>query len=944
MLLCRKLLNLMKQKLLFITILFTAFCFAQSKSVIKGKIIDKDLNNAPLAFANVSIKGSSNGVTTNENGEYSLSLPSGEYVVVFSFIGYETVEKIIDLKPNQTIELNVSLGSGGYKLDDVVIKNVKKRNTETAILTEIKEAKQVVSAISAEQMSKGTDGNAAQAIQRIPGITIVDGKFVMIRGLSERYNNVLINGSLAPSTEIDKRTFSFDLVPTGLLDKMVIYKTGSADKPGDFSGGIISLNTIENTSDFTKFDVSFGYRSKTTFNDYLQSEGSNTDFVGIDNTFRPLPSSFPTTSQLNNSAATSQLRVDAARSLPNNFDTNSSNAFLDNSTGFSLGRKINLGKIKLYSVNALNYATSYQSFARSFRRYNFLNAGETRPTDWFVFNDMNFQQEVRITALSNWSLKTNNSKFTFKNLFNQIGENETTIREGINFNQQANNALKNYMYAFKSRSIYMGQLNGEHQINSNNNLDWVVGYNYIRESEPDLRRFRTFKDVNSTSNNYTFQDPSSSNLFSGRYYGNLREFSANNGVNYTYTINRDSETEERSPIKIKAGYLADYKFRIFKSRYVSYVLKDYLTSTRKDELRNLPLATIFSNENINNQNGWVLEEGTKPDDSYKADNTLLSGYINTELPLGRFDINMGVRLENNTQKLRAFSNGNPVNVDNPVTSILPSLNIGYNINEKSLVRVAYSRTVNRPEFREIAPFLFYDFEYEVLKFGNADLKVATIDNIDFRYEWYPSKGETISFGGFYKKFTNPIEQIIQRTAEDPSFNFKNATSAVNYGAELEIKKSFKNITNIPIINRLSININASYIFSEVDLGAVAQSQDSKRALQGQSPYIINGALGYEDEKGLGINVIYNRFGNRIFSVGDDAFNTYYEIERNQLDATISKKFKKLKVKLGLQNLLNDPFKLMEDSNRDNKINNANDNVISSFRRGSLYTLGFSYNL
>lgn len=934
----------MKQKLLFITILFTAFSFAQTKSVIKGKITDKDMNNAPLAFANVSVKGSSNGVTTNEKGEYSISLPSGEYVVVFSFIGYETIEKIIDLKPNQTIELNVALGSGGYKLDDVVIKSVKKRNTETAILTEIKEAKQVVSAISAEQMAKGTDGNAAQAIQRIPGITIVDGKFVMIRGLSERYNNVLINGSLAPSTEIDKRTFSFDLVPTGLLDKMVIYKTGSADKPGDFSGGIISLNTIESTSDFTKFDISFGYRSKTTFNDYLQSEGSNTDFVGIDNSFRPLPSSFPTTSQLNNSAATSQLRVDAARSLPNNFDTNSSNAFLDNSTGFSLGRKINLGNTKIYSVNALNYSTSYQSFSRSFRRYNFLNAGETRPTDWFTFNDMNYQQEVRITALSNWSLKTAKSKFTFKNLFNQIGENETTIREGINFNQQANNTLKNYMYAYKSRSIYMGQLNGDHNLNSNNNIDWVVGYNYIRENEPDLRRFRTFKDVNSTSDNYTFQDPSSSNLFSGRYYGNLREFSANNGVNYTYTINRDSETEERSPIKIKAGYLADYKFRIFKSRYVSYVLKDYLTSARKDELRNLPLSTIFSNENINNQNGWVLEEGTKPDDSYKADNTLLSGYINTELPLGKFDINMGVRIENNTQKLRAFSNGNPVNVDNPVTSILPSLNIGYNINEKSLVRAAYSRTVNRPEFREIAPFLFYDFEYEVLKFGNADLKVATIDNIDFRYEWYPSKGETISFGGFYKKFTNPIEQIIQRTAEDPSFNFKNATSAVNYGAELEIKKSFKDLTNIPILNRLSININASYIFSEVDLGAAAQSQDSKRALQGQSPYIINGALGYEDEKGLGINLIYNRFGNRIFSVGDDAFNTYYEIERNQLDATISKKFKKLKVKLGLQNILNDPFKLMEDSNRDNKINKANDNVISSFRRGALYTLGFSYNL
>ncbi len=934
----------MKIKLLLFTLFVAALGFAQSKGTIKGVITDKEANNIPLAFANASIKGTTTGVTTNDRGEYALSLSPGDYTVVFSFVGYESIEKPIKIKAGESIELNVALGSGGYKLEDVVIKSVKKRNTETAVMLEIKEAKQVVNAISAEQMSKGTDGNAAQAIQRVPGTTIVDGKFVMIRGLSERYNNVLINGSLAPSTEIDKRTFSFDLVPTGLLDKMMIYKTGSADKPGDFAGGVIGLNTIESTTDFTKIDVNFGYRTGTSFQDYFQSEGSDTDFLGFDKNFRPLPSSFPTTTQLNNSAATSQLRVDAARSLPNNFDTNKSEAFLDSSFGLSLGRKIKLGSNKLYTVNALSYSTNYQTYDRSFRRYNFLNAGESRPTDWFVFNDQTFQQEVRFTVLSNWMFKTAKSKFTFKNLFNQIGENETTIREGINFNQQANNALKNYLYGYKSRSIYMGQLNGDHKFNSSNNLDWVIGYNYIEENEPDLRRFRTFRDVATPEANYTFQDPSSSNLFSGRYYGNLREFSANNGVNYTYTINRDTNEEEFAPIKIKVGYLADYKFRIFKSRYVSYILKDYLTAARKDELRNLPLSTIFSNENINNQDGWVLEEGTKPDDSYKADNTLLAGYINSEIPLGKFDINVGVRLENNTQQLRAFSNGNPVAVDNPVTSVLPSLNIGYNFNEKSLLRLAYSRTVNRPEFREIAPFLFYDFEYEVLKFGNEDLEVATIDNIDFRYEWYPNKGETISVGGFYKKFDNPIEQIIQRTAEDPSFNFKNAKSAVNYGVELEVKKSFKELTQNPILSRLSVNLNASYIFSEVDLGDAAQSQDRKRALQGQSPYIINGALGYEDEKGLGINLIYNRFGNRIFSVGDDAFNTYYEIERDQLDATISKKFEKFKVKLGVQNIINAPFKLMEDSNRDNKIDSSNDNTISSFRRGVLFSFGLSYNL
>jgi hypothetical protein len=933
----------MKLKLIVAFLFTTVLSFAQNKGTITGTLTDKDLNNEILPFANVSIKGTNIGVTTDETGKYTISIDAGSYTIQFSFLGYETIEEKVEVKAGETVTINKALGSGSYKLDDVVVKSVKRRNTETAIMLEIKEAKQVVSAISSEQMSKGTDGNAAQAIQRVPGITIVDGKFVMIRGLSERYNNVIVNGSIAPSTEIDKRTFSFDLVPTSLLDKMVIYKTGSADKPGDFAGGVIGLSTIESTTDFTKVDMNFGYRLGTTFDDYLQSDGSDTDFIGIDNTFRPLPSSFPTTSQLTNSAPTSLLRVNAAHSLPNNFDTNKSEAFFDSGIGFSLGRKINIGSNKIYSVNALSYSTNYQSYDRSFRRYNFLNAGENRPTDWFVFNDKTYQEEVRLTVLSNWMFKTAKSKFTFKNLFNQIGENETTIREGINFNQQANNMLKNYLFGYKSRSIYMGQLNGEHNLN-NNNIDWVIGYNYIEENEPDLRRFRTFQDVNTPNANYTFQDPSSSNLFSGRYYGNLREFSANNGLNYTYTLNRDTTDEEIAPIKIKVGYLADYKFRIFKSRYVSYILKDYLTAARKDELRNLPLATIFSNDNINNQNGWVIEEGTKPDDSYKADNILLAGYINADLPLGKFDINVGVRLENNNQQLRAFSNGNPVAVNNPVTSVLPSLNIGYNFNEKSLLRLAYSRTVNRPEFREIAPFLFYDFEYEVLKFGNENLKVANIDNIDFRYEWYPAKGETISFGGFLKSFDNPIEQIIQRTAEDPSFNFKNANSAINYGVELELRKSLKDITSIPILNRLTFNVNASYIFSEIDLGDAAQSQDKKRALQGQSPYIINGALGYEDEKGLSFNMVYNRFGNRIFSVGDDAFNTYYEISRDQLDATISKKFKKLKVKLGCQNIINAPFKLMEDSNRDNKINSKNDNTISSLRRGALFSLGLSYNL
>ncbi len=264
----------MKFYFLFIALLIGTFSYSQSKGKVTGIITDADLNNEAMPFVNIMIKGTTNGTATDMDGKYELTVNTGKNILVISFVGYETVEVPFEVQANQTVTINKSIGSGSVKLEDIVVENNRKRNTETSIMMEIKEAKQVVSAISAEQMSKGTDGNAAEAVQRVPGITIVDGKFVMIRGLSERYNNVLLNGSIAPSTEIDKRTFAFDLISTSTLDKMVIYKTGSAEMPGDFAGGIISVSTAESPVEFTKVDVGFGYRPGTTFDSYFQSEGS----------------------------------------------------------------------------------------------------------------------------------------------------------------------------------------------------------------------------------------------------------------------------------------------------------------------------------------------------------------------------------------------------------------------------------------------------------------------------------------------------------------------------------------------------------------------------------------------------------------------------------------------------------------------------------------------
>lgn len=933
----------MSIRLTFIALLIFSISYGQSKGTIKGVITDKETNNAPLPFANVSIKGTSINTTTNEKGEYILKIEPGAYKIEFSFIGYENVEVPVTVKDGAIVEVNISLGSGGYQLKDVVIQNVRRKNTETALVMEMKEAKQVISAISAEQMKKGTDNNAAEAMQRVPGVTIVNGRYVMIRGLSQRYNNVLINNALAPSTEVDLRTFSFDLIPTQALDKLVVYKTGSANLPGDFAGGIIEVTTSENTKEFTKAQIGFGFVNGTTFNDYLQSEGSDTDFLGFDDGFRQLPSSFPSTSVLQASGRSSQLRVDAAHSLQNNFDTENSTAFLDTRVSMGLGRNFNIGSVRVNSTNIFGQSTQYQYFQRSFNRYFTLNEGQDRPQDWLDYLDESQAKKSRITILSNWNFKFNDKNtIKFKNLFNQIGQNETIIRNGYNYQQGPDNIYKNYALSYNQRFIYTGQLEGIHKLDEKNKLDWVIGFNSVNDITPDLRRFRTFRDINSSNPNFTIIDPPSSNLFdNSRYFGESKEFNIGNGVNYTYTLERIKGDEEFEPIKLKAGYYIDYRSKEFNSRYFSYLVPGYVSTDRAIELKNLPLSDVFNNQNVNATDGWVIEEGTRPIDSFSGTNLYGAGYVMAELPLGKFDVTAGVRLEHNVQNLSARDDFEDKSVEKATTFVLPSLNVAYALNEKNLLRFAYSRTLNRPEFREIAPFLFYDFVYDRGIEGRP-LEVATIDNFDLRYEIYPRKGETMSFGLFYKSFKNPVELVAQITTEQPQFFYKNADKAQNAGVEIEFRKSFSELFSSPFLQRFSTNINAAYIISEVNLGNVT-SQQADRALQGQSPYIINVALGYEDkDKGLSANLIYNRFGDRIDTVGDILFPTIYELSRDNIDFTISKDIKNITVKLGIQDLLNSPYRLFEDSNRDEKIN-SRDNVVSNFKRGTMFNLDLTYN-
>jgi outer membrane receptor for ferrienterochelin and colicin len=926
-------------------VLFTLGLFAQKTATFSGTILEES-SKETIIGANVSFMGSSLGATTDFDGMFIVrGIPAGSYDIEITSIGLEAIVlKNVTFAEGEAKTLNIVMKEATQLLNEVTIVEYKKTNTEAAVLLEVKNAKSVVSAISSQQITKSQDNNAAQVMQRVPGVTIVENRFVMIRGLSERYNNVMINNVIAPSTEVNRRTFSFDLISSGSLDRMMIYKSGAPDLPGDFAGGVIKIFTVDNVEEnFTNVKLGLGYRVGTTGRDFYQSEGSATDFLGFDNGFRRLPGDFMSTRRFQNLPRNAQERRTEALKLENNWDTQKTMAMPNYSLGFGLGRtwKLSRGRT-LSTINTIDYSSSYQTYQRDFFRYFEWEDRDQPILKRFQFEDNVNQKDARISILSVWNYRINDKhRIKFKNLFNQIGENETILRSGEDFIQRPLDDLKSYLLGYRSRSIYSGQMEGTHELrNENEQLNWVIGGSYLREIEPDLRRFRTYRRKNDEGN-FTIIDPPSSNLFdTGRYFGSLNEFSVNHGLSYNNAWNNLLEG-----LTVKAGYYADYRRRQFDSRYFSFLYPGFSDPRVLDSLSRLPLDQVFAPDNIQPVNGWVMEEGTRPIDSYTAFNALGAGYVGFELPISRFNINGGLRTEYNILGMTSRDDFGPIEVNNPVLSFLPFLNTGYSINAKNIIRLAYGRTVNRPEFRELAPFLFYDYNLAAGRIGNPNLQSATIDNLDLRYEMYPRPGETFSIGAFYKYFTNPIENRTIVTTEEPQFSYINSDMARNYGLELELRKSFKGMTNSAFIDNFSINANASLIFSEVDLGeGVAQVQDRFRPLQGQSPYIVNTALYYEDvDHGLSISAVYNVFGSRIFSVGDVNFPMIYELPRNSMDISIRKTFGRVTYKLGVQDIFNARYRFYQDSNRDNKIT-GDDHAIFTHRLGQLINLTATYKL
>jgi hypothetical protein len=923
----------MFKKLFFLITLISNGLYAQMGS-ISGQVLEKNQAAGAAIGATIKIEGLNLASITDMDGNFKLNkIPAGRYKITASYIGFNTatVDNII-VSDNQNTVVNISLEEANTKLDELVVKSQRLTFTDVSLINEIKEFKQIANGISGQQIQKSQDRDAAAVVRRITGVSIFDDRFIIIRGINERYNTVLLNDLITSSTEVDSKAFSFDQIPSSAIDRMHIFKSTSADLPGDVSGGAVKIYTKTVADENAlSIGISTGFRPNLTFQNRIVQSGGSTDWLGFDNGQRALPEAFPSRNSIALGAGSEAVIANFRKLQPfYNVKEISVSPDLRFNVNYSHNWNLKNGR-KLSNTSFLNYSNSKVGFLNEQNRYAFDRSVERS------FTDNVFSNNVRIGAMSNWALILPKSKFEFRNLISQMSFNETIFRTGFNENVDLNNAALRY----EQRTISNTQLAGTHDINRSTILKWATGLGYTYKVEPDYRRFSRSK-AKGSSDPFTFdlqQSESPTLQQAARSFSYLDEIMVNTRIDLNKTIKNKKNDEN---IEIKTGAYADYKSRLFNNKWYGLVnpnrigLDDKLTQSEPEK--------FFDPSNLSKEKIYYAV-GTNYEDQYVAENQYMAAYASASYPISKqVSLYGGLRSEYNVQQLnsRERGSGNKFEINNPQFNLLPSSNLTYKINSKHLLRAAYAQTVNRPEFRELAPFTYYDFAYDVTRTGfiptaeNKELKNAIIQNFDLRYEYYPSDGEVISVAVFNKTFKNPIEAKLFYNGSNVAFTVTNADFAYTRGIEVELRsKLSQNLTAL---------LNGSLIKSNVR--TAAGQGLSERSLQGQSPYLINAGLFYElPEKGLQINAQYNVIGKRIFVIGDEQISAnIYEVPRNVIDLNLSKKItSKIDVKVAVQDLLNQPSKLVQDTNRNNKLEST-DGIFQNLRRGQNITVGVNIRL
>ncbi|MDE0467749.1 MAG: TonB-dependent receptor [Candidatus Poribacteria bacterium] len=911
---------------------------------ITGTVVDND-TEVPIAEVTIRIADTKIQTTTDETGAFSLELPSGTYKIHASAPFYNTyvitdVQVSTDATPKT---LQVKLTPQVVKLDAIKLPVRLSQASERGLLEKRMRSSRIEDSISTEEISRLPASSAGEAIKRVTGVSIVGGRYVFVRGLGERYSNTLLNNVEIPSPEPNRRVVPMDIFPASLLASLQTVKTFSPDQPGGFAGGSVQVFTKDFPEELTmSLSMSSGFNTQATGAEGLTYPGGDLDFLGFDDGSRDLPSI------VQNRAADVPIRErgrftplgftpkeiqEFGQSFSNVWSPERQSVPINQGYKFSLGNsnKI-LGNQKFGYLGVISYGNSH-SYGTQVRNAFRIGLNETL-SPVTSYNVERSGNEVDWGSVLNASLRFSPQHLlSIKTLFTHTAEDETRTWEG--FNADRNTDMRSFRLRYVERQLFSGQLAGIHNFNFGEpaletteegpeqpdvSMEWRLTYSRASRDEPDTRE-NIYEDRGDGT--YTFRDVTHSG---SRFFFDLEDDEYNARVDWKIPLGAEG--------LFKFGGLLRDRARTFDVRRFRFLPSDQVDATV-----NLsdPPEILFQTQNIAPR-VFELRESTRSTDNYLADHNIYSSYLMLDLPItAKWQVMTGVRLESSDQTVTTYdpfsASRKEIEANLQTLDWLPGLNVTYRLTERMNLRFAASRTITRPDFRELAPFEFTDFVGGRTILGNPDLERTQINNFDFRWETFPQIGGILAVSAFYKRFQKPIEQIVQPQAE-VRITYENAEGANNYGLELEARQNLGVITEA--LRKFSINTNAALISSQVVLPEdVGIQTSSERPLQGQCPYIVNVSIGFEDPNwGISSVLAYNIFGRRLSEVGNHGVPDVYEQPRGQLDVSFSRMVANyFKFSISAKNLI-DPYVRY-------KIGEA---TYLEYKLGRSFSFGVSYNL
>ncbi|MFH4968466.1 TonB-dependent receptor [Gaetbulibacter sp. M240] len=934
----------MKKITLLFIVLITSLSFAQNTGSIVGKLIDKEYNNEPLAFANVLIKGTTKGTTSDFDGLYSFNdLDPGPYTLIFSFVGYTTQEIPVTVAVGKETEVDITMSASAASLDEVVITTTTRKESETALLLDQKKAVEIKQSIGAQELSRKGVSNAAAAISKISGISKQEGSSnVYVRGLGDRYQNTTMNGLSLPSNNVNKKNIDLSLFSTDVIENVSVAKAYSAKYYSDFSAGNVDITSKDFTSkELLEFNTGSGFNTNAIGKNFVRSEG--TGYWGYYGRYEHNPFAVILSHGIDPQDAGTPININYSGAAGKSFNfENGSKLSLFLTGSFENGYEYRQG-------SAIDYTLVEKKAFEAAEEYEYTTNSTVMGTAKYRIDDHN---SLKLTSL----FVNNSSDVVGYFGIDGNGRNRDAIVDSeIGFYQMN--------VQFDQTQMVVNQLEGDHKYGILD-INWAMGYNVVHNKQPDRKRI-SLESYHFALDNDPNTNPSfySNVVFDNqRYFQNIKDDEFNSRLNFAFTF-----TDE---LKLNVGYNGKSKSRAFDNIRYGYDIVD--PNYTIDNVNNF--NSIFTLDNLRvdpNDNDGVYQirvintipglSNTNrpglPENTYDGTLDINAAYVDTEIKLGeKWLIVPGIRFESVEQAISYdvinLGNNGVASINSNNTFVLPSLNVKYALNDDQNLRFTASQTASIPEFKEVAPFVYENVASRIG--GNPDLLqkgYSKIFNIDLKYEWFFSKSELLAVSAFAKEIKDPINLVVGADATGTQRYFRTGDKATIYGVELEIRKNL--ITDEDDNTSLSAGLNATYMKTEQDLypnisGTYNLSFNrSTEALQGASPFILNADINYspvfENYKPTA-NLVFSYFSDRIDALGSGQLGNVIEKGIPTLDFIWKNELKDaFEINLSVMNLLNPKVRYVRETTLGNvEVTSANGKGISNYQRGMNIGLQLKY--